>query len=190
MLRCLGQRQLDKVRCPEAAGLCSKARPFAPRRAFSVQTKADRHANGSPFGGAGERSETERARPLTANPRHSDSIALTKSLPIAAQRLFPAGLALSVTFGATSPKGRGFGSPKGAKNPPWRSQLLGGFLIAGDESAGFSHFCLYYMRFSAKVKHCAESLQSLFSWHLLYLFGETCGIMGLRPCPPILWEGR
>jgi len=48
---------------------------------------------------------------LTANPRHSDSIALTKSLPIAAQRLFPAGLALSVTFGDTSPKGRGFGRP-------------------------------------------------------------------------------
>ena len=39
---------------------------------------------GSPFGGAGERSETERARPLTANPRHCDSIALTKSLPITA----------------------------------------------------------------------------------------------------------
>ncbi len=39
---------------------------------------------GSPFGRAGERSETERARPLTANPRHRDSIALTKSLPIAA----------------------------------------------------------------------------------------------------------
>ena len=46
--------------------------------------------------------ETERARPLTATPRHSDSIALTKSLPIAAQRLFPAGLALSVTFGDTA----------------------------------------------------------------------------------------
>ena len=42
---------------------------------------------------------------------HSDSIALTKSLPIAAQQLFPAGLALSVTFGDTSPKGRGFGRP-------------------------------------------------------------------------------
>ena len=67
--------------------------------------------------------------------------------------LFRAGLALSVTFGDTSPKGRGFGRPEGAKNPPWRSQLLGGFLIAGDESAGFSHFCLYYMRFPAKVKH-------------------------------------
>ena len=79
--------------------------------------------------------ETERARPLTANPRHSDSIALTKSLPIAAQRLFPAGLALSVTFGDTSPKGRGFGRP----------------------------------------------------YRFLYLFGETCGIMGLRPCPPILF---
>ena len=67
---------------------------------------------GSPSGRAGERSETERARPLTTNPRHCDSIALTKSLPIAAQRLFPAGLALSVTFGDTSPKGRGFGRPR------------------------------------------------------------------------------
>ena len=78
--------------------LCSKAHPLAPRRAFSVQTKAGRHANGSPFGGAGEEQgdETERARPLPENHRHSDSIALIKSLPIAAQRLFRAGLALSV----------------------------------------------------------------------------------------------
>ena len=143
-----------------------------------------------PLGELAGASPTERARPLTTNPRHSDSIALTKSLPIAAQRLFPAGLALSVTFGDTSPKGRGFGSPKGAKNPPWRSQLLGGFLIAGDESAGFSHFCLYYMPFPAKVKYCAESLQSLFSWHLLYLFGEKSGIMVLRPCPPIYSGGE
>ena len=30
---------------------------------------------------------------------------------IATQRLFPARLALSVTFGATSPKGRGLGIP-------------------------------------------------------------------------------
>ena len=64
---------------------------------------------------------------------------------------------------AVAPKGRGFGRPQGAKNPPWRSQLLGGFLIARDESAGFSHFCLYCMPFSPKVKHCTESLQSLFS---------------------------
>ena len=49
-----------------------------------------------PLGELAGASPTERARPLTANPRHSDSIALTKSLPITAQRLFPAGLALSV----------------------------------------------------------------------------------------------
>ena len=24
----------------------------------------------------------------------------------------------------------------------------------------------------------------------LYLFGEVYGILVLRPCPPILWEGR
>ena len=64
-----------------------------------------------PLGELAGASPPERARPLTANPRHSDSIALTKSLPIAAQRLFRAGLALSVTFGDTSPKGRGFGRP-------------------------------------------------------------------------------
>ena len=54
VLRCLGQRQLDKERCPEAAVLCSKARPFAPCRASGVQRKVTRPANGSPFGGAGE----------------------------------------------------------------------------------------------------------------------------------------
>ena len=106
-----GQRLLDNAPCQAVAGLDSGALLFPRYCASLVQTKADRHANGSPFGGAGERSETERARPLTANPRHCDSIALTKSLPIAAQRLFRAGLALSVTFGDTSPQGRGFGRP-------------------------------------------------------------------------------
>ena len=48
------------------------------------------------------REAPERARLLQVKHRHSDSIALTKSLPIAAQRLFRAGLALSVTFGATA----------------------------------------------------------------------------------------
>ena len=27
-------------------------------------------------------------------------------------------------------------------------------------------------------------------WHLLYLFGEKSGIMGLRPCPPIYSGGE
>ena len=48
------------------------------------------------------REAPERARLLQVKHRHSDSIALTKSLPIAAQRLFRSGLALSVTFGATA----------------------------------------------------------------------------------------
>ena len=93
-----GQRLLDNAPCQAVAGLDSGALLLPRYCASLVQTKADRHAKGSPFGGAGEEQgdETERARMLTANPRRCDSIALTKSLPIAAQRLFRAGLALSV----------------------------------------------------------------------------------------------
>ena len=47
---CQDSRQLDKVRCPEAAGLCSKARPFAPYRASGVQLRVARPAKASPFG--------------------------------------------------------------------------------------------------------------------------------------------
>ena len=50
-------------------------------------------------------------------------------------------------------------------------------------------FCFYYMRFSAKVKRCTESLQSgpadLAAMRLfLFLFVEKCVILVLRPCPP------
>ena len=48
------------------------------------------------------REAPERARPLAGKHRCSARFALTKSLPIATQRLFRAGLALSVTFGATA----------------------------------------------------------------------------------------
>ena len=48
---------------------------------------------------------------LTKNRERDDSIALTKGLLIAVQRLYRKWLALSVTFGATSPRGRGFGRP-------------------------------------------------------------------------------
>ena len=61
--RLRGQQLLDNAPCQAAAGLDSGALPFPRHRALLVQTKADRHANGSPFGGAGERSETERATP-------------------------------------------------------------------------------------------------------------------------------
>ena len=46
------------------------------------------------------------------------------------------------------------------------------------------------MPFSAKVKLCTESLQSLFSWHFLYLFVEVYDILVLRPCPPIYSGGE
>ena len=48
VLRCLGQRQLDKERCPEAAVPASKARPFASCRASGVQWKVNRPAKASP----------------------------------------------------------------------------------------------------------------------------------------------
>ena len=54
------------------------------------------------------REAPERARMLPENHKHSDSIALTEGLLIAARRLSGDGLALSVTFGDTSPIGRGF----------------------------------------------------------------------------------
>ena len=71
---------------------------------------------GSPFGGAGEEQgdETERARLLTENHRRCDSIALTKSLPIAA----PAALScracpLRHCFAMPPPLPRGgLGSPR------------------------------------------------------------------------------
>ena len=49
-----GQRLLDNAPCQAVAGPDSGALPFPRHRASLVQTKADRHANGSPFGGAGE----------------------------------------------------------------------------------------------------------------------------------------
>ena len=67
-------------------------------------------AKGSPSGRAGAQAP-ERARLLTETPKHSDNTALSKALLIAVQQLFGNGLALSVTFGDTSPKGRGFGIP-------------------------------------------------------------------------------
>ena len=48
---------------------------------------------------------------LTKNQERDDSIALTKSLLIAVQRLYRKWLALSVTFGDTSPKGGGLCAP-------------------------------------------------------------------------------
>ena len=49
-----GQRLLDNAPCQAVAGLDSGALLLPRYCASLVQTKADRHANGSPSGGAGE----------------------------------------------------------------------------------------------------------------------------------------
>ena len=51
---CKGQRLLDNAPCQAVASLDSGALLLSRYCASLVQTKADRHANGSPFGGAGE----------------------------------------------------------------------------------------------------------------------------------------
>ena len=55
---------------------------------------------------------------LPENHKHSDSITLTEGLLIAAQRHSGDGLALSVCFAATSPKGRGFRIPESFTSSP------------------------------------------------------------------------
>ena len=69
VLRCLGQRQLDKERCPEAAAPASKARPFAPCRASVVQWKVNRPAKASPFGRGGTEGDGEGYREFVENAR-------------------------------------------------------------------------------------------------------------------------
>ncbi len=63
---------------------------------------------------------------LAGTGSRGDSIALAKGLLIAVSRLSGDGLALSVTFGDTSPKGRGFGRPGhfllDAGGPIWRKR--------------------------------------------------------------------
>ena len=70
----------------------------------------------------------------------------------------------------------------------------GGFGIAENFSSSPEAPLLGELSSEARLRGCTKgSLSSVGksgSWHLLYLFGDTCGIMGLRPCPPILWEGR
>ena len=112
VLRCLGSRQLDKVRCPEAAALCSKARPFAPCRASGGQAKVARPAKGSPSGGAGERSETERASRLSQSRCTAISRLFVRAILSQCKSCLSASLpSPSLLRNATSPKGRGLGIP-------------------------------------------------------------------------------
>ena len=109
VLRCLGQRQLDKERCPEAAVPVSKARPFASCRASGVQWKVIRPAKASPFGRGVTEGDGE-GKPGRKEPLRSDGQALCQSDTIAVPELFVSGLALSVGLApASSPKGGAIG---------------------------------------------------------------------------------
>ena len=98
---------MTRCACPEAAVPVSKARPFAPYRTLGVQSKVARPANGSPFGGAG-------AKRLRGQARHERtahaaiSRLFVRAMLSPRPRITVSILALSVTFGDTSPKGRGF----------------------------------------------------------------------------------
>ena len=71
-------------------------------------------------------SPTERARMLAGTGSRGDSIALAKGLLIAVSRLSGDGLALSVTFGDSSPKGGALGmsgnSALDAESSIWRKK--------------------------------------------------------------------
>ena len=111
VLRCLGQRQLDKERCPEAAAPASKARPFAPCRASGVQWKVTRPAKASPFG-RGVCAADGEGSPAGKSHRRSDRQALCQSDTIAVSELFGSSLALSVGLApASSPRGGAIGRP-------------------------------------------------------------------------------
>ena len=101
---------MTRCACPEAAVPVSKARPFAPYRASGVQTKADRPANGSPFGRAGAkrlRGQARRERSAHA----AISRLFVRAILSLRLRITVSILALSVTFGDSSPKGGASGVP-------------------------------------------------------------------------------
>ena len=101
-----GQQLRDNIPCQAVVNLDSGALLFPRHRALLVQAKSDRYANGSPFGGAGERSETERAS-LSPESRYAAISRFFGRAMLSLRLLFSVSvLALSVTFGDSSPKGR------------------------------------------------------------------------------------
>ena len=109
-----GQRLLDNAPCQAVAGLDSGALLLPRYCASLVQTKADRHANGSPFGGAGEELAT-RLRGLgrcqTALAQRSYRSDKEPAHRCACASFLPGLPSPSLLRNATSPKGRGFGRP-------------------------------------------------------------------------------
>ena len=141
---------------------------------LSGTLRSTRPPKAPPLGELAGASPTERARLLTENHRHCDSIALTKSLPIAApaalsrracplrrlRRHCPGCGSQRLLRCRSHPAGRGPNSS--SLFPP-----LAAVVAVAPKGRGFGRVHRF-----------------------LYLFGETCGIMGLRPCPPIYSGGE
>ena len=73
--------------------------------------------------------------------------------------LFRAGLALSVTFGDTSPKGRGFGRPEGAKSPLSEIAAPGGGLSFGCADGVFAFtFAIFIICHSPQKSSVAQKV--------------------------------
>ena len=77
MLRYREPRQLDKVRCPEAADLCSGARTFAPYWTFGSQLKVDPACQGLPDQGSWQSRQalTERFSPAERSAKNKNRAA-------------------------------------------------------------------------------------------------------------------
>ena len=109
VLRCLGQRQLDKERCPEAAVPVSKARPLAPYRASVVQWKVTRPAKASPLGRGVTEGDGE-GKPGRKEPQAQRWAGFLSERYYRGAEQFGSGLALSVGLApASSPKGGAIG---------------------------------------------------------------------------------
>ena len=88
------------------------------------------------------------------------------------------------------PKGEALAGRKAQKIPHGGRNSLGDFSLPEMKALG-SHISAFIVCHSPQKSSTAQKVYSHSSlWHSLYLFGEKSGIMGLRPCPPILWEGR
>ena len=101
-----GQQLRDNIPCQAVVNLDSGALLFPRHRALLVQAKSDRYANGSPYGRAGEQSETERASPSPESRYAAISRFFDRAMLSLRLFLSVSVLALSVTFGDSSPKGR------------------------------------------------------------------------------------
>ena len=122
--RLRGQRLLDNAPCQAAVSLDSGALPFPRHRALLVQHRPDRHANGSPFGGAGERSETERASPFPKSICTAISTGFCQSDAIAVLFYFSVASFPSQSPSVTAlPKGEPFDAVRRSKKLPLSEEL-------------------------------------------------------------------